>query len=136
MKMILYAGVLILLLTGCMHANDPRPAQLRAKVVAIADHVCVMVQPEGDEKIVTVSIAEVGNDNNKLDKYDLAIPPAGSKCVPDFGFVFDVGKSYNFSVILESPEKKGKGRFPAARIYNAGFTLWSNDGKLAVNPLY
>ncbi len=135
MKRIFWVSTLSLFLSGCwMHYNDPRPPSPRASVTTINNNVCVTIEPEGDEEIVTVRIDEVGNDTNGLAKYDLGIPALKGKCVADFGYKFEAGKSYNFMIILESPTKRKKGERPHVRIYGANFSLLDNDGKLNVRP--
>lgn len=135
MKKAICLTVLMLLLSGCFHLGDPRPPLMRAKVLTIANKVCMMVRPEGDEQIVTVRIDEVGNDHHGLVKYNLTIPASGDKCIPDFGYQFAAGKAYGFSVILESPAKLKRGVQPAARIYGVSFSLWENNGQLEANEL-
>ncbi|WP_246856787.1 putative T6SS immunity periplasmic lipoprotein [Brenneria corticis] len=126
-------GTLSLTLTGC-HLGDPRAKHYRASVTTISDNVCVMIQPEKDENIVSLIISEIGRPENKLEKFD-AISVSSDKCVPDFGYKYEMGHAYNFSVILESPEKKGKGIIPASRIFGVDFSLWKNNGKLEASPL-
>ncbi|AVJ16622.1 hypothetical protein CLM71_05455 [Serratia sp. MYb239] len=126
----------ISLLTGCVHLNDPRPKHYKAPITTVANKVCVIVQPEADEQIVTIRINEVGSDNNTLEKYGLAVSASAGRCVTDFNYAFAAGKAYNFMVILESPEKKKRGVQPSARIYGASFSLWRLNGKLQTTPLY
>ncbi|EMH5181012.1 hypothetical protein RGJ03_002709 [Serratia marcescens] len=63
MNRIFLAGTLTLLLAGCMHMNDPRPKNYAANVTVVENHVCVRVQPEGDERLAGVIIEEIGNAN-------------------------------------------------------------------------
>ncbi|MBD8453257.1 putative T6SS immunity periplasmic lipoprotein [Serratia rubidaea] len=135
MKRIFCLTPLVFLLSGCFHFGDPRPPLMRAKVLTVANKVCMMVQPKGDEQIVTVSIREVGDDRHGLEKYDLNLPASANKCVPTFDYPFKVGKAYGFSVILESPAKLKRGVQPAARIYGVSFSLWENNGQLEANVL-
>ncbi|AHG22680.1 hypothetical protein Z042_06515 [Chania multitudinisentens RB-25] len=138
MKRIILVGVFTSLLVGCFHIGDTRAKHYRASVTTIADNVCVMIQPEGDEKLISLIIEEVGKPNNKLERfyYDDALTVSSDKCLPNFGYLFEVGKAYNYSVILESPDKKKNGVIPASRIYGVDFTLWENNGKLEANTLY
>lgn len=137
MKRILSVGFLGLFISSCgMHSNDPRPPHLRADVSTVANSVCVLVKPVDDEQIVTIHIAEVGNDENDLNQYNLNILAVNDRCAPDFGYKFELGKAYNFSIILESPSKKRKGIMPSARIFNAGFTLWDKNGEWEATTLY
>lgn len=136
MKKTLLVCALAFWVSGCFHSGDPRAKHYRAPVTTVANNVCVTVQPEDDERIITIRIDEVGNDSNGIVKYDLNMPVSGDKCITDFGYKFEIGKAYNFTITLESPSKKKKGIMPAARIYNAGFTLWDKNGEWEVTTLY
>lgn len=106
---------------------------LRAKASAVADKVCVQVQPEGDERVVVVRIEEVGNEANMFAKYDITdVPASAIQCVPSYGYQFTPGHSYNFTVYLESPEKKRKAVIPSSRIFTTGLTVNEENGKLVV----
>ncbi|HDJ1438315.1 TPA: hypothetical protein PPN70_000720 [Serratia rubidaea] len=137
MKKLLVVSTCSIFLAGCMHLNDPRPKHFRASVTTVANQVCMMVQPEGDEKLISLTINEVGNDKNQLSKvyYDDALTIPADTCVPTFGYSFKAGKTYGFSAILESPAKLKRGVQPAARIYGVSFSLWENNGKLEANVL-
>lgn len=93
-----------------------------------------MIQPEKDEKIVSIIISEIGRPENKLEKFD-TISASSDKCVPDFGYKYEMGYAYNFSVILESPEKKKKGIMPSSRIFGVAFSIWKNNDKLEASPI-
>ncbi|WP_054181320.1 putative T6SS immunity periplasmic lipoprotein [Trabulsiella odontotermitis] len=138
MKNITLISVFTLLLAGCFHVGDPRAKHYRASVFTVANEVCVTVQPEGDEKLISLIIEEVGNSKNKLERfyYDDAITVSSDKCVPNFGYRYEAGKAYNYSLILESSAKKKKGVVPASRIYGVDFTLRENSGKLEASTLY
>lgn len=137
MKKLLVVSSCSIFLTGCMHLNDPRPKHFRASVTTVTNQVCMMVQPEGDEKLISLTINEVGNDKNQLSKvyYDDALTIPADTCVPTFGYPFKAGKAYGFSVILESQAKRKQGIQPASRIYGVSFSLWENNGKLEANVL-
>lgn len=131
MKIALITGLLMLSLAGCH--NDPRPPQYRAKVIAAANKVCVLVQPEVDENVVIVKIEEVGNPEHNFQKYDITDMKASpDKCVSSYGYHFIKGHSYNFTVYLESPEKRRNAIIPASRIFSIGFAVRDNNGNLEV----
>lgn len=135
MKRIVSIGFICSLLAGCgMHSNDPRAPHYRASVTTIADNVCVMVQPQEDERISHILITEVGNSESLL-SYDDLLPASSDKCIPTFDYKFEVGRNYSFDITLESPSKKKQGIQPYARIYGVSFTLWNNSGKLEATPL-
>lgn len=133
MKKILFAGLLTTFLVGCgIHSNDPRARHYTASVTSFSNDICMTVQPEDDELLAAVYIDEVGNDKNSFEKYNLALPVFSDKCVPNFNYNFEAGKSYGFSVFLESPSKKKKGIQPYTRIFGASFSLQDKNGKLEV----
>lgn len=138
MKKLILIGVFTSFLAGCFHFGDIRAKHYRASITIITDNVCVMIQPEDDEKLISLIIEEVGKPDNKLERiyYDNAMIVSSDKCLPNFGYRFEVGRAYNYSVILESPNKKKNGVIPASRIYGVDFTLWKDNGKLEANTLY
>ena len=131
MKKMVLVSLLVLSLAAC-HQN-PQPPQLRAKAVANADNVCVLVQPEGDEKVAIVKIAEVGDPQNALEKYDIndiAVTP--DSCMPTYGYKFEKGRSYNFTVYLDSEEKREKAIIPSSRIFSVGFAVRDHNGNTEI----
>lgn len=137
MRKNLFMSLLAFSLAGCgMHTNDPSPPQLKSSVTIVNNSVCIKVQPEGDEQIATISIGEVGNDKNSSYKHNLGMPVSSDECISDFGYKFEASKSYHFMVILESPSKNRQGITPMVRMFNATFTLKSNNGKLEATTPY
>lgn len=131
MKKMVLVGLSVLSLAAC-HQN-PQPPQLRAKTVTVANNVCVLVQPEGDEKVEIVKIAEVGNPQNALEKYDINDTAASSDtCMPTYGYKFEKGHSYNFTVYLDSDEKREKAIIPSSRIFSVGFAVRDNNGNTEI----
>ncbi|CAI0872634.1 putative T6SS immunity periplasmic lipoprotein [Serratia ficaria] len=139
MNRIIFSGTLTLLLSGCMHINDPRPRNYTADVTAFDNQVCVRVQPEGDERLSGIIIEELGNANAIFGKnfIDNEMPAVTSdKCIPDFNYKFEDGKSYGVSVTLLSREKRSKGIEPAARLFGAGFSVRNENGIIQVVPAH
>lgn len=132
-RKITIALISTLSLTGC-HLGDPTAKHHRASVTTVSNDVCVTIQPEEDEHISGLIINEVGNSENKLEKF-ATIAAAPNKCIPDFGYKYEVGRAYNFSVIVESSDKSKKGTIALSRIFSADFSLWSQNGKLEVSPI-
>ncbi len=131
MKKMVLVGLSVLSLAAC-HQN-PQPPQLRAKTVTVANNVCVLVQPEGDEKVAIVKISEVGDPQNALEKYDIndiAVIP--DTCMPTYGYKFEKGHSYNFTVYLDSDEKREKAIIPSSRIFSVGFAVRDNNGNTEI----
>ncbi|WP_235601797.1 putative T6SS immunity periplasmic lipoprotein [Serratia plymuthica] len=125
------------LLSGCMHMNDPRPKNYTANVTTFDNQVCVLVQPEGDERLSGVIIEEFGSATHIFGKNftDNKMPAVASdKCIPDFNYKFEDGKSYRVSVTLLSQDKRRKGIEPAARVFGAGFGVRNDNGVIKVTP--
>ncbi|MGQ8774885.1 putative T6SS immunity periplasmic lipoprotein [Serratia sp. NA_112.1] len=126
-----------LLLSGCMHMKDPRPKNYTANVTTFDNQVCVLVQPEGDERLSGVIIEEFGNANHIFGKNfsNNKMPAvASNKCIPDFNYKFEGGKSYGISVTLLSQDKRRKGIEPAAKVFGAGFGVRNDNGVIKVIP--
>lgn len=139
MNRIILAGTLTLLLAGCMHMNDPRPKNYAASVTVVDNHVCVRVQPEGDERLAGVIIEEIGNANAIFCKNftDNEMPAlTAATCIPDVSYRFEDGRSYGVSVTLLSRDKRSKGIEPAARIFGTGFSVRNEDGIIRVVPAH
>ena len=133
MNRIILAGMLTLLLAGCMHMNDPRPKNYAASVTVVDNHVCVRVQPEGDERLAGVIIEEIFG-KNFADNEMPAVTAA--TCIPDDNYKFEDGKSYGVSVTLLSRDKRSKGIEPAARLFGAGFSVRNENGIIQVVPAH
>ncbi|QPS58526.1 hypothetical protein I6G53_23655 [Serratia plymuthica] len=126
-----------LFLSGCMHMKDPRPKNYVASVTTLDNKVCVLVQPEGDERLSGVIIEELGNATHIFGKNftDNKMPAVASdKCIPDFNYKFEDGKSYGVSVTLLSQDKRRKGIEPAARVFGAGFGVRNDNGIIKATP--
>lgn len=132
MKKIFLVSILSFFLSGCwMHYNDPTPPGFNAKVTTVNNDVCVLVQPEDDEKLVTLIIMEVGNKENILKKFSINVPVSSDKCIPTYGYHFEAGKRYTFDIFLESENKLKNHVSPAVRVYGTSFILQDNNGRLA-----
>nr|WP_234008617.1 putative T6SS immunity periplasmic lipoprotein [Serratia sp. MYb239] len=105
--------------------------------MVVANHICVLIQPEGDEKMVSLSIDEPGNDESIFNKYydgdGLAV--SADKCIPTYNYPFRAGHTYTLSITLRSQDKKSKGIVPAARLYGASFTLTGKDDELVISSI-
>ncbi len=137
MNRTIFSGTLVLLLTGCMHMNDTRPKNYTANVTTVDNKICVMVQLEGDERLSGVIIEEIGNVNHIFGKNypDNEAPTvAPDKCIPDFNYKFEEGKSYGVSVTLLSQAKRSQGTEPAARIFGVGFGVRNDNGVIKATP--
>lgn len=57
----------ILLITAC-HAGDPRPVNQRSTVSTVANKICILAPVSESEAIRSISISEVGNYQNRMEK--------------------------------------------------------------------
>ncbi|WP_411841733.1 putative T6SS immunity periplasmic lipoprotein [Serratia rubidaea] len=130
--------ILASLLSGCFHLGDPRAKIYNASAVVVANHICVLIQPQGDEKMTSLSIDEPGNDKSIFNKiYDAGgVVVSSDKCIPTYNYPFKSGHTYNVSITLRSQDKKRKGIVPAARLYDISFTLTGKDDELVISSMH
>ncbi|QPT14634.1 hypothetical protein I6G37_06575 [Serratia rubidaea] len=125
------------LLSGCFHLGDPRVKLYNASAVVVANHVCVFIQPEVDEKMITLNIEEIGNKENGFNKVfdDYGLKVSSGKCIPTYNYPFKAGHTYTISITLQSRDKERKGIVPSGRAYGIGFTLTDKNGELVVSSI-
>lgn len=116
------------LLSGCP-LGDKFP-YYRADISTIENKLCISIAPEGDEKISSLSIYDTTSNKILMEKYELSLYAAPGKCIPNYGFNFETGKDYHYSIIVKSEKKKREGKYPYGRSYSASFTLRNNNGAL------
>ncbi|MBH1928076.1 putative T6SS immunity periplasmic lipoprotein [Serratia rubidaea] len=126
-----------ILLTGCFHFNDPRVKLYNASAVVLANEVCVLIQPDGDEKMITLNIEEIANKENGFNKaFDNdGLKVSSDKCIPTYNYPFKAGHAYTVSITLQSRDKEKKGIVPAGRAYGVGFTLTGKDDELVISSI-
>ncbi|MGQ8818871.1 putative T6SS immunity periplasmic lipoprotein [Serratia sp. NA_13] len=125
----------VLFITSC-HMNDTRPENHRANVSAVGDGVCVTLPDTEGESISLLSVSEIGNSENMMDKqFTIGNAPAlhSNKCISNFGFIFEPGKSYVFSInairIKEDHTMKN------GNSYSVTFSVWVDKGELKVKDI-
>lgn len=116
-------------LDGC-HWGDPRPPHLQSDLSVVDNKVCISISPEGDEKIVDLEIYDGNTGEMLLKKWGIAIVPVAGKCVPDFGYAFEMSQPYHFVIITESESRKQRGDARFTRLFETSFTLHDNRGRL------
>lgn len=90
----------VLFLASC-HLNDTRPENHRANVSVVGDGICVSLPDTKNESISLLSINEIGNSKNVLEKqFAIGNGPKlySNKCLSNSAFSFEPGKSYVFSI--------------------------------------
>ncbi|AGB81453.1 hypothetical protein D781_1127 [Serratia sp. FGI94] len=129
--------ILASLLSGCFHLGDPRAKIYNASAVVVANHICVLTQPEGDEKMITLNIEEIANKENGFNKVfdNDGLKVSSDKCIPTYNYPFKAGHAYTVSITLQSRDKEKKGIVPAGRAYGVGFTLTDRNGELVINSI-
>ncbi|AMO47205.1 Hypothetical protein AKI40_0782 [Enterobacter sp. FY-07] len=124
-----------LFLTGCP-MGDRVPMVYSAKLLMVANSLCIQVQPEGRERMSSLWIEEIGNPEHQLQKYNIVdVPVSVQKCLPTYGYTFQPGRAYHVSFMLESLDKNNGGLTPASRSFSNGFTIWINAGVWQVAEL-
>lgn len=125
----------VLFLTSC-HINDTRPENHRANVSVVGDGICVTLLDTENESISLLSINEIGNSENVVDKqFTIGNAPGlySNKCISNFGFTFEPGKSYVFSInairIKEDHTMKN------GNSYSVTFSVWLDKGELKVKDI-
>jgi hypothetical protein len=125
MKMIFPLAIMLAAaqLSGC-HLSASLPDRAHADVTTVGDTVCVLLPTQQQFRAHSISINEVGEKANELDKQfsgDTGPLLSGKKCVPLYGYKFTPGKAYNVAVITTQPD---------VHIYTSTFTLWKNGQQL------
>lgn len=124
------------LLAGCPSIGDRIPVDYPATANLREGKVCITVQPQGDEKLVGISIYRLDEAQNRTFKFFEPLRDiAPNQCVPDEGYVFTPGKQYHFSAKLDSLKKQQAGEFPSAREFVAEFVVQQEGNQLRLESL-
>ena len=125
----------VLFVTSC-HVNDTRPENHRANVSVTGDSVCVTLPDTKNESISLLSINEIGNSESVVEK-QFAIGNApklySNKCLSDFAFSFEPGKSYIFSVNAVRIQENHI--VENGNSYSVTFSVWKDNGELKVKDI-
>ena len=120
----------IFLITSC-HMGDSRPANIRSGITTVAGQVCISAPISAEERLHSLSISEVGNYDNRIEKkFTVQNAPElrAGQCLPNFDFRFASGHAYISSV--QSVYRNGKDRVPVGNNYSVTFSLWTENGEL------
>lgn len=127
--------IAVLFITSC-HINDTRPENHRAKVSVVGDGICITLPNTENENISLLNVNEIGNSENVMDKqFTIGNAPKlySNKCISTFGFIFEPGKSYVFSInairIKEDHTMKN------GNSYSVTFSIWVDKGELKVKDI-
>lgn len=125
----------VLFLTSC-HINDTRPENHRANVSVVGDGICVTLPDTKNESISLLSINEIGNGDNVIEKeFTIGSAPKlhSGKCLSNFGFSFKSGKSYVFSI--NAIRIKEDHTTENGNSYSVTFSVWADKGGLMVKDI-
>ncbi|BEN76398.1 putative T6SS immunity periplasmic lipoprotein [Serratia sp. CY81166] len=124
------------LLAGCPSIGDRIPVDYPATASLREGKVCIIVQPQGDEKLAGISVYQLDNAQSRTFKFfDPLRDVAPNQCVPDEGYVFTPGQQYHFSVKLVSQKKEQAGELPSAREFVAEFVMQQEGEQLRLEAL-
>lgn len=102
----------------------------RANLSVVDNKICITINPQGGERIVSLDISDGSTDQSLLRKLDISLPISANQCAPDFGFSFEMGKPYHYSLFVEPDSGKRRGGDRLIRSFVATFTLRDNNGEL------
>lgn len=123
--------VIPLFITGCVY--KPEGPYLPGKVVVVSDHVCLLIRPEGDEKIIRLDINEIGSMNKRLLTHTFTPEQAavsGGKCISVQNYPFRSGYSYTALITVRSDVQRRLNIYPATRNFEIRFQLTRYFGRL------
>lgn len=125
----------VLFLTSC-HINDTRPENHRANVSVVGDGICVTLPDTKNESISLLSINEIGNSKSVVEeKFTIENAPKlySNKCLSNFGFFFEPGKSYVFSI--NAIRIKEDRTTENGNSYSVTFSIWVDKGELKLKDI-
>ncbi|MCX8956814.1 putative T6SS immunity periplasmic lipoprotein [Erwinia psidii] len=125
----------VLFITSC-HINDTRPENHRANVSVVGDSICVTLPDTKNESISLLSINEIGNGENVVEKkFAIGNAPKlySNKCLSNFAFAFESGKSYVFSI--NAIRIKEDHTIENGNSYSVTFSVWVDKGELKVKDI-
>jgi len=125
----------VIILTSC-HLNDTRTEIHRAKVSIKNKIICITLPDSKDESIIQSNINEIGNDRKTASKHIIMTTDSiveADQCLPNYGFYFEKGRSYVFSV--DTIKVKEGRKIKNGNSYNVTFSVEDNEGELSVENI-
>lgn len=123
--------VILLFTSGCVY--KPEGPYLPAKVVVVSNHVCLLIRPQGDERIIRLDINEIGSVNKRLLTHTFTPEQATVKrdhCISTQNYPFRSGYSYTALITVGSEVQKRLNIHPGTRNFEIRFQLTSFFGQL------
>lgn len=123
--------VILLLISGCVY--KPEGPYLPVNVVVVSNHVCLLIRPEGDERIIRMDINEIGSENKRLLTHTFTPEQAAvsrERCISVQNYPFRSGYSYTVLITLESDVQRRLNIHPGTRNFEVRFRLTNYFGQL------
>nr|WP_172602673.1 putative T6SS immunity periplasmic lipoprotein [Morganella morganii] len=123
--------IITLLITGCIY--KPEGPYLPAKVVVVSNHACLLIHPQGDEKIIRLDINEVGSVNKRLLTHTFTPEQATVsqwRCISVQNYPFRSGYSYTALITVGSEVQRRLNIHPGTRNFEIRFRLTRYFGQL------
>ncbi|GEM_PF-6190021 len=130
---------LFLMITGCIHANDPRPVYVNAGVSMNENKICVKSpDTSDDEYIVYVRIFDF-QEQRTTQRLDFSQEPIKldiNHCLPVPDYEYKTNGKYTYSATTILRNKQSKGIEPHKRLVAVTFFVKDINGdKQAVDVL-
>lgn len=123
--------VIPLLISGCVY--KPEGPYLPAKVTVVSDRVCLLIRPEGDEKMIRLDINEIGSVNKRLLTHTFTPEQAAvsrGRCISVQNYPFRSGYSYTALITVGSDVQRRLNIHPGTRNFETRFLLTNDFGQL------
>lgn len=130
---------LLLMVTGYMHASDPRPVYVNAEINMNENKICVKAPDSSDDEyIIYVRIFDF-QEQKTTRKLDFNLNPLKldtNNCLPVPDYEYKTGGKYTYSATTILKNKQSKGIEPHKRLIAVTFLIKDGDGeKQAVDAL-
>lgn len=124
--------VILLFTGGCVY--KPEGPYLPAKVEVVSNQVCLLIRPQGDERIIRLDINEIGSVNKRLLTHTFTPEQAAVKrdhCISTQNYPFRSGYFYTALITVGSEVQKRLNIHPGTRNFEIRFQLTSCFGQLS-----
>ncbi|OBU03504.1 putative T6SS immunity periplasmic lipoprotein [Morganella psychrotolerans] len=116
---------------GCVYKPDGSHSP--ARVIIVSNQVCIIISPDGDEKLARLDIDEIGSENKRLLTHTFTPQQdviGKHRCVSTLNYPFRSGKSYTALITVESDIKRRLQITPVTRNFDVRFQLTEYFGQL------
>ncbi|MEY0267655.1 putative T6SS immunity periplasmic lipoprotein [Morganella morganii] len=128
--------IIPLFITGCVY--KPEGPYLPAQVMVVSEQVCLLIRPQGDEKIIRLDINEIGSINKRL--LTQTFTPEQSAvsrghCISTQNYPFRSGYAYTVLITVGSEIQRRLNIYPGTRNFEIRFHLTNYFGGLRAAEL-